>query len=496
MSDLREKHNWPSSSGRMSDVIREFDWASTPLGPIEAWPVSLRTSVDTMLASRFPKALAWGPQLITLHNDAFLPILGEKPAAIGRPFSDVWSETWSDLAPIVDKAFGGEATFIEDFPLTIDRHGYPEEAYFTFCYSPVRDDSGKIAGFLDTVIETTKTVETARAASLANARLAQRETFLSSVLAASTDCIKVLDLDGNLISMSEGGMKVMEIEDLRAIEGRYWPDLLKDEGQRLAVAAIAAARLGETTHFEMAADTYAGTPKWWSVSVSPIRDDAGAVAQILSVSRDHTILKAAREQQSMLTAELGHRMKNQLAIVQAIVGQTLRSAADLSTAADALNARIQVLSTAHDILITGGNGRTTVGEIVRRVLALHDDHLISRFNIEGPNLAVASRPALSLSLILHELSTNAAKHGALSVPDGFVNIVWGVERNEEGVQFLMRWSEHGGPAVNEPTRKGAGSRLIRAGLAGTEQSSVSVHYAAEGLQCTLVAELSSFQTER
>jgi len=496
MNDEIGERRWPASEGEMAARIREFDWLATPLGPVEGWPISLRTSVENMLASRFPKALAWGPELITLHNDAFKPILGEKPLALGRPFSEVWSETWHSLAPIVEDVFEGQATFIEDFPLTINRHGTPEEANFTFCYSPVRDDNGVISGFLDTVIETTRTVENARRIQAANAKLVERETFLSSILAASTDCIKVLDLDGTLTDMSEGGMRVMEIEEFSAVQGCYWPNLLKGEGQRQAIEALAAARAGDTRHFEMAADTFAGTPKWWSVSVSPIRDENGAVVRILSVSRDHTALKTAREQQAILNAELGHRMKNQLAIVQAIVGQTLRSADNLSTAADALSKRIQVLSGAHDILITGGTGKTTVGDIVNKVLALHDDSLVGRFNIEGPNLVVASRPGLSLSLILHELSTNAAKHGALSVPDGFVNVIWPVDRNGEGATFFMEWSEHDGPSVSEPSRRGAGSRLIRAGLAGTEQSAVAVEYAVTGLKCVLVAELSSFQTER
>lgn len=496
MDDVRMKTIWPAAEGEVAEQIRSFDWAATPLGEPEGWPISLRTLVETMLASRFPKALVWGPELTTLHNDAFRPILGEKPTAIGRPFRDVWAESWDDISPIIERALDGHATFIEDFPLVIKRHDKPEEAYFTFCYSPVRDETGAIAGVLDTVIETTATVLTARATAKSNARLAEREAFLSSVLAASTDCIKVLDLDGNLTFMSDGGMIVMEVPEFGVVRGCHWPDLLMGEGKQFASAALEAARRGETSHFEMAANTYAGTPKWWSVSVSPIIGDDGVVSQILSVSRDHTALKAAREQQVLLHAELGHRMKNQLALVQAIVGQTLRSASDLTSAAAILTARIQVLARAHDILIAGGAGRTTVGEIVRQVVQLHDDRLASQFVIEGPPVVVASRPALSLALILHELSTNAAKYGALSVPGGNVTITWHIEGAGEQTQFVFHWIEQGGPAVAEPARKGSGSRLIGAGLSGTVDGGVAVAYAAEGLQCQVTADLTSFQTEQ
>ncbi|KAG1384829.1 hypothetical protein G6F59_017722 [Rhizopus arrhizus] len=104
--------------------VSTFDWASTPLGPITAWPSALRVAAGMVLSSRFPCCLVWGKELITLYNDAFTPILGAKPDALGRPFSDIWSEAWPMIGPIADRAFAGEATFIEDFPLEILRSGH------------------------------------------------------------------------------------------------------------------------------------------------------------------------------------------------------------------------------------------------------------------------------------------------------------------------------------------------------------------------------------
>lgn len=145
--------------GAMADAIRAFPWESSVLGPINAWPTVLKTTVATMLESHFPQCIVWGEELITLPNEAFLPILGEKPAALGRPFSDVWAEVWADIAPIAAAAFRGEATFIEDFPLVVDRGAGPERAWFTFCYSPIRDEHGRVRGMLDTVVETTGAVK-------------------------------------------------------------------------------------------------------------------------------------------------------------------------------------------------------------------------------------------------------------------------------------------------------------------------------------------------
>jgi signal transduction histidine kinase len=154
-----------ASDGAMASAIARHDWSRTPLGPVEAWPDPLKTTVALMLESRFPQAVVWGPELVTLYNDAFMPILVDKPAPLGRPFSEIWNEAWDKIGPIADAAFAGRATYIEDFPLVVERGGKPEQAYFTFCYSPIRDGNGRIVGMLDTVTETTSTV-------LANRRLA------------------------------------------------------------------------------------------------------------------------------------------------------------------------------------------------------------------------------------------------------------------------------------------------------------------------------------
>ena len=153
---------------------------------MDQWPHSLRTALGMMFSSHFPKAIVWGPELITFHNDAFKPILGDKPSAIGRPFDDVWAEAWDDLKPMVDKAFAGEATYIANFPLVVDRHGYPEQAYFTFCYSPIRRESGEVGGMMDTVIETTETVLAGERLSVMNAELAHRMRNLLTMVSAVT----------------------------------------------------------------------------------------------------------------------------------------------------------------------------------------------------------------------------------------------------------------------------------------------------------------------
>ena len=152
--------DWLPAGGEMAERIRSYDWGATALGPIQEWPDVLRTVVALCLDSRFPQAVMWGSELITLHNDAFTPILGDKPMALGQSFHKVWKEVWDDVRPIAEKALAGQSTFLENFPLVIERGGAPEQVYFTFCYSPIRDHCGKVVGLLDTVTETTSTALT------------------------------------------------------------------------------------------------------------------------------------------------------------------------------------------------------------------------------------------------------------------------------------------------------------------------------------------------
>ncbi|WP_048648400.1 sensor histidine kinase [Nitratireductor soli] len=173
-----------AGGGASAAAIRSFDWSTTDIGPIELWPSALKTAVALMLSSSFPKAVIWGPSLVTMHNDAFTPILGGKPPAIGRSFRDIWGEAWEVLGPIADRAFAGEPTFIENFPLVVNRFGYDEEAHFTFCYSPIRDEHGIVQGMMDTVVETTQTVRTQRQVAAVNGELQHRMRNLVAMVSA------------------------------------------------------------------------------------------------------------------------------------------------------------------------------------------------------------------------------------------------------------------------------------------------------------------------
>lgn len=226
----------------------------------------------------------------------------------------------------------------------------------------------------------------------------------------------------------------------------------------------------------------------------PMTDGDDKVSGILVQARDVTDLRAEENRQALLSHELGHRLKNQLAMVQAIASQTLRNAPDVASARRRLSERISVLSDAHDTILEGGRGSSTVRHIVGQMTSLHDDLASPRFRTSGPNLKIGSRPSLSLSLILHELATNAMKYGSLSAPRGTVELRWRVAGEDRG-RFEMTWTERNGPPVLPPQNGGSGSRLISAGLNGSIDSTVEFNYQPDGLRCTIACELESFQKE-
>lgn len=187
---------WPPGSSKMAARVRQHLWADNPLGPTEGWQPELRAAVTLVLDSAFPAALIWGDDFVTIYNDGFLPILGNKPDALGRSFAEIWAEAWDEIGPIAGKAYAGEATYIENFPLIVDRYGRPEQAYFTFSCSPVRCADGRVGGMIDIVTETTAAV-TASAVQRENE---ERQAFLLKL----TDALRPLCDPGDVQAAAAG----------------------------------------------------------------------------------------------------------------------------------------------------------------------------------------------------------------------------------------------------------------------------------------------------
>jgi two-component sensor histidine kinase len=353
-----------SGGGEVGALMRGRDWSRSVLGAPEGWPQSLRSVVGLLLNSKFPMFVAWGPELGFLYNDAYAEILGAKhPAALGARFHDIWAEIWPDISPLIDAAMAGEATYRNDLPLVMNRSGFDEEAWFTFSYSPVRDEGGQVAGMFCAVAETTERV------------------------------------------LSE---------------------------RRQATETLERARVAE--HLKL------------------------------------------------LVLELNHRVKNNLATMQAIAIQTLRATENPADAKEAFLRRITALASAHDILTREQWEGASLDEVAQGVLlALSERREAVR--IAGPEVRLDPRTALSLSMAFHELGTNALKYGALSRPDGHVELRWTAD--PPGGSLRLIWTEHGGPPVTPPSRRGFGSRLLERGLAGELDGEVELRFEPGGVVCLI-----------
>lgn len=226
----------------------------------------------------------------------------------------------------------------------------------------------------------------------------------------------------------------------------------------------------------------------WVQAKGALARRADGEPRFVGIVRDITAEKDAELHRRMLTAELQHRMKNTLAVVQSIVSQSLRGAVTPQGASEAIRERLMTLGKAHDLLTQTSWTAAPIAAVVAGATR-HGAHT-GRIHMSGPDLALAPRAALALSMCLHELSTNAAKYGALSLPTGQVALDWSIERDEQGREAIlaMRWRESGGPPVHRPERQGFGTRLMD-NLSYDLGGECSLDYAPDGVVWQLHAAL-------
>jgi PAS domain S-box-containing protein len=210
---------WLAGGGELARLIRVYDWSQTPLGPIERWPHTLKTSVNLILNTRHPMWLGWGKDATFLYNDAYIQVLSlaKHPWALGKPAADVWREIWDVCKPLADKVFQkGEATFIDDIRLFMNRGDFLEEVYYSFSYSPIRDELGTIVGlFCPSTDVTPKVINARRLRTLselsANA-LTQKTTESACASAAATLALNTDDVPFSLLYLIDrkGNRAVLE----------------------------------------------------------------------------------------------------------------------------------------------------------------------------------------------------------------------------------------------------------------------------------------------
>jgi signal transduction histidine kinase len=215
-----------SGGGELGGLIRSLDWSKTPLGPIDLWPQSLKTSVSLILSSQHPMWIGWGPEATFLYNDAYIPVLShaKHPWALGRPAAEVWAEIWDVCGPLAEKVFGqAEPTFVEDVRLFMNRGEFIEETYYSFSYSPIRDESGGVGGLFCPSAETTSRILNARRLKTLSA-LTAGTLLQSTIESACAAAVATLaenrdDVPFAILYLTSGDGARLELERAYGVEG-------------------------------------------------------------------------------------------------------------------------------------------------------------------------------------------------------------------------------------------------------------------------------------
>lgn len=666
------------AGGQVSELIQTCDWSASPLGNPGSWPSALRSAVSLMLNSKFPMFIAWGPELGMVYNDAYAAILGAKhPDSLGGRFENVWKEIWPDLEVLVDRALNGEASWLEDLPLTMNRHGFDEDTWFTFSYSPLRDEQGQVRGLFCACAETTEKVKALRnnaaererlenmfaqapgfmamlsgpkhVFELANAaylrligdrpvvgrpvrevlpeledqgffdlldevfrtgepfvgrqlplmirrrrdgpveqayvdfiyqpvkdstgavtgifaegydvteartaeeNLARQARTLETLNATGAALASELDLDKIVQRVTDAGVALVGSQF-----GAFFYNTVDEKGGSLTLYSLSGAERSKFDGFghpratEVFKPTFEGTaivrsdditkdPRYGkndphfgmpkhhlpvrSYLAVPVRSRSGAVigglffgheepgrftdeheeiirgiASQAAVAFDNARLyseaqkeiaqrRRAEEQQTLLINELNHRVKNTLAIVQGLAQQSFRPDTPTDAARQAFDARLGALAAAHSLLTRRNWETANLSEIISDSVRATAGSLHERVHLAGPEIILGPQTAVSLAMAVHELSTNAVKHGALSNEAGQVSIGWDTTRSDTAPTLHLEWRESGGPAVEGPTHRGFGSRMIERGLAAELGGTVTLEFARSGLRCIIDAPL-------
>ncbi|MGA8493902.1 MAG: PAS domain S-box protein [Xanthobacteraceae bacterium] len=387
---------------------------------------------------------------ITYFNEAAATLWGCRPQLNSDLWCGSWRLLWPDGKPMPHDACpmaialkerravrGGQA--IAERP---DGSRVPFMAFPT----PLYDASGAFVGAVNMLIDMSE-----------HQRAEQVSHRLAAIVESSDDAIVSKDLNGVIATWNKGAERLFGYLEQEAI-GKPVTMLIPEQHRDEETRILERIRRGERIdHFETVRRRKDGSMVSISLTVSPITDGLGRIVGASKIARDITEQKLREEQINLLAREADHRTKNLLALAQATVHLTNgETAAELKSA---IEGRLRALANAHTLLAqsrwAGADLRNLALEELSPYCAADDDG--SRARIEGPSLMLEQQPAQAIALALHELTTNAVKYGALSIPSGRIALTW---RLQSGRRLFVRWVETGGPQVTPPQRKGFGTRVM------------------------------------
>ena len=261
--------------------------------------------------------------------------------------------------------------------------------------------------------------------------------------------------------------------------------LPSDSSSAIIATKREVLRSGEAKRTEVPLEDVPGI-RWHDLHIEPLRNEAGDVVGLTCASVDVTERKEGEAHLRLLLRELTHRSKNLLAVIQAMARQTARHTGSVDSFLSQFGARLQALAASHDLLVRESWYGASLGELIRSQLGGYLDAPVNQVSIEGPAIALKPEAAQNLGLALHELAVNAAKFGALSVPNGRVSITWSQRDHGDDNSVELDWHEQLGPKVKVRRRKGFGSMVIERNLARALDAEVNLKFDPSGLRCHIV----------
>jgi len=309
-------------------------------------------------------------------------------------------------------------------------------------------------------------------------KITSRERYLEAIVESAIDyAIISMDLDGLVTSWNEGANKILgwsADEMIGKPATAFFTEEDRENGvpQSEMMAALQKGK-GNDERWHLRAN---GTCFWASGEMMPLKTEDDKVIGFVKILRDRTKEREQAERERLMTHELNHRMKNTLSVVQSIVTQTIRNAGSLEDAGEKLESRLSAYSKAHDILVQKQWLSATFDNIVETAKVAIGWADSERIKFDGPTVTLGPEAALSISMVIHELLTNAMKYGALSNADGHIETSWNVSDQGDGDRLIWFWREIGGPIVSQPTRSGFGSRLVTSSLRAFGEAVLSYQF--------------------
>ena len=414
---------------------------------------------------------------LTAYNEAAVTLWGWRPQLGEARWCGSWRLFHPDGTPLAHEACPMAMVLQEGRPIrgmeAIAERPDGTRVPFIPYPTPLRDEAGGLTGAINVLVDITDRT-------IAEAALAGSAAWLRAVFETTPECIKLVAPDGTLLQMNAAGLRMLDAKSAADVEGRSMLDLVVPQHRAIWKANHDRVCAGEILRWEYDLIGLGGRRLSMETNATPLPMPDGRLAQ-LAITRDITERRRAQEHQALLMREVDHRAKNVLAVALSLVRLTRNE--DPDHYAEVLEGRIAALANAHGLLAEEDGKGADLRAVLQAELAPYLE--AGGVTLHGPPVGLTPGTVQPVSMVLHELVTNAAKYGALSVPAGRLTVVWEVDAGRGDLE--LNWVERGGPAVaGQPVRRGFGTKLIEGMVQGQLGGSIEQHWEPTGLRGTLM----------